>query len=274
VARRTWASVLAAGLMASACAGAAAGESAHGPGTSQGDARPVSVRAAGPGTVGTTATTAPPAPPPVPRVGTRTLIDDGGTPYRLDAGPGSVTVAMPGTGGTGNTRILFWDHGVEASVDQTSCATWTNQSGPHDQQGAALRIRVGPSGTRAITVTKGVWIWNYAFNVHLWDTAVRPGALDGIAQFVLSPALGAPMAASPDLPWRMCARAVGRRVDLLVWPLARPQPEWGDPAYGGSVALPAGWDEPGQPGWYIGHLHPHDEVGFTDLSPVVGSPAA
>jgi hypothetical protein len=240
-------------MMASACGGVAASEHADGPPEPR-----------------TTSTTA----PPVPRVASRALIDDGGSPYHLGAGPASVTVAMPGDGGTGNTRIVFWDEGVEPSVDQTSCATWTSQSGAHDQQGAALRIRVGPTGTRAITITKGVWVWHYAFNVHLWDTAARPGELDGIAQIVLSPGLGQPMMPAPDLPWRMCARAVGLRIDLLVWPLAKPEPTWGDPTYGGSVALPAGWDEPGRPGWYAGHLHPGEHMGFADVTPVVGPLAA
>jgi hypothetical protein len=72
----------------------------------------------------------------------------------------------------------------------------------------------------------------------------------------------------------MCARAVGSVVSFIVWPLADPQPAWGDPRYGGSVELPAGWDLEGRPGWYIGHLEPGDKAGFEDLTTAAVSSSA
>jgi hypothetical protein len=71
----------------------------------------------------------------------------------------------------------------------------------------------------------------------------------------------------------MCARVVGDTVSFIVWPLRDPEPAWNDPKYGGSVTLPAGWSQPGIPGWYVGHLEPGDSVGFTDMSTAdVGQP--
>jgi len=55
-----------------------------------------------------------------------------------------------------------------------------------------------------------------------------------------------------------------------VWPTSQPQPAWGTPGAGGSTTLPAGWDAPGIPGFYIGHLPAGDSVGYTDI--VISTP--
>jgi hypothetical protein len=176
------------------------------------------------------------------------------------------SVTVSGAAGGADTRLVFWDEDVPPSRDQLSCATWSSQTGRDDQQGAALRVTTGPRGTRAITVTRNVWIFGSTFNVHLWDTAVESGLGHGLAQFSLSDALVRDGQLSP-LPWRFCARVMGSRLEFVVWPLAGPRPPWGDPAHGGAVDLPPGWDGPGHAGWYAGHLDHDERLGFTDLVP-------
>jgi hypothetical protein len=63
---------------------------------------------------------------------------------------------------------------------------------------------------------------------------------------------------------------IGDTVDFLVWPTSQPQPAWGTAGAGGSTTLPDGWDAPGIPGFYIGHLPAGDSVGYTDI--VISSP--
>jgi hypothetical protein len=171
-----------------------------------------------------------------------------------------ITASAPAANTGGNTRWAFWRVADQASTDQQSCATWVNgDANSNQQQGAALRIRKVGDVTRAITVTKNVWGPRSTFNVHVMDS--NGPVLTLLEQFPLSG-----FSPLPQYPWRMCARVIGDQVSFVVWPTDRPQPTWGDPAYGGTTTLPSGWDQPGIPGFYIGHLAPGESVGFTDIS--------
>jgi len=56
------------------------------------------------------------------------------------------------------------------------------------------------------------------------------------------------------LPYDVCPRVVGTTLQVKFW-FARQSPTpWGDTAQGGTFTLPAGWDAPGEAGWYVGHL--------------------
>ncbi len=67
------------------------------------------------------------------------------------------------------------------------------------------------------------------------------------------------------LPWDLCAKTVGNRVTFKAWPETEPEPAYGDPTHGATVALPPGWVYPGNNGWYIGHLLPGDTARFAGL---------
>jgi hypothetical protein len=67
------------------------------------------------------------------------------------------------------------------------------------------------------------------------------------------------------LPWRLCARTRAGRIEFKVWRLAEAEPDWGDPAHGGSVAIPADAPADGASGWFIGHMRPGMSATFTDL---------
>ena len=133
-------------------------------------------------------------------------------------------------------------------------------------------------GTKAITITKNVWFdANWIFNVHVWDTSASPVATL-IASFDLGSVLY-PGGSYVPYPWSICARVIGNVVDFVVWPTGSPQPSWGDPAYGGAVTLPPGFEDAGHAGWYAGHLQPGEHAGFQDLvatpiGPAAGAPAA
>ena len=204
-----------------------------------------------------------------PELDARVITRDSDDRYgiRTVAGVTTATAAQANAGGNG--RYLFWRKADPETADQETCATWVDNTTHTQQQGAALRIQApGDDDVRAITVTKNVafgYFW--VFYVHVMDSSLeQPYTL--IGQFSLDDVflrMGEPFNV-PPYPWRMCARVTGDVVSFKVWPLTDPEPAWGDPAYGGSATLPAGWEGAGRPGWYIGHLLPGEAVGFTDMT--------
>ena len=167
-------------------------------------------------------------------------------------GTADATITAPMTNLDSNLREVFWDDTAQDVSDAGACATWQSASTPALQQGIALRAASSPSGTRAILVTKNVYLGApWVFNIDVWDTA-GPGLT--VLKNVDLQNVFKPNGRLEPLPWRMCARARGELVDFKVWPVGAPEPDWGDPRYGGATALPAGWAAPGKAGWYIGHL--------------------
>ena len=198
-----------------------------------------------------------------PSLGAGHITRDGTDTYGLTIADGILTARAADANEGGNTRIVFWPAAGDPSLDQETCATWTDVKNDVRQPGAALRTTSDHATTQAITITKNVWAGApWIFNVHVMDSAAEtPYAL--IGQFNLFEAFVENSSLAPP-PWRMCARVVADIVSVKVWPLADPEPAWDDPTYGGSVALPAGWHHPGRPGWYVGHLRASEESHFTD----------
>jgi hypothetical protein len=167
-----------------------------------------------------------------------------------------------------NRREVLVRPGVPPSSDQTVCATWTDQSRHLDQEGLAVRFQTGPGDRRrAITLTKNTYanfVW--VFNVLTWDTD-RPGEpWRSLGQFDLGAVVSPHLKLLP-LPWRVCLRAVGRRVDFKVWlPDRGPEPPWTDRVHTRSTTVPHRFERPGVPGWYVGHLEPGDQVTYADLT--------
>jgi hypothetical protein len=221
--------------------------------------------------------TLPPPPPaldPLPaELDGAALTRDGSGSYGVVLSGTDLTVTGLLTGGA-NTRTAVWRRDVEVTADELSCATWTAETARYNQPGAALRLRPVAGGTTGVTVTKNVWfLGGWVFNVHVWDTR-SPEPFTLVGSVILDTSFRQPDGWARPFPWRLCARAVGDRVDVLVWPAAQAQPAWGDPAYSGSVGLPVGWNYPGVPGWYAGHLSVGEQLAFTAIAagPVVPTP--
>src|SRR4051812_23634933 len=195
------------------------------------------------------------------------LTPDGTDGYVLADGPDRVTASAEPANTGGNLRLVFWPGDARLQADETSCATWSDATSDLVQQGAALRITAAPGGAvRAITVTKNVFVHTFwMFNVHVWDGEHLLGR--EIASFDLGSVFRVSdgVAAAQPLPWRLCARTRAGRVEFKVWRLAEVEPAWGDPAHGGSVALPADAPPAGAAGWFVGHLRPGMSATFTDL---------
>ncbi|MEP6623947.1 MAG: hypothetical protein ABJC79_05870 [Acidimicrobiia bacterium] len=209
------------------------------------------------------------------------LTPDGTDGYAFDAVRDTVTVSTNSGNRTANLRTVFWASDAAVERDSTTCATWSAESSDRVQQGAALRISDQPGrGVRAITVTKNVFPYgSWVFNVHIWDSGT--GRMDKLVSIDLAPVLA--IAGDPPhpraLPWRVCARAVGRTLSFKAWATADAEPEWGDPGHGASVQLPTDAPTSGYSGWYAGHLGPGMTVEYSDLrtdavaaAPVVALP--
>jgi len=199
------------------------------------------------------------------------LTSEGQDRYGLTVAGDVVTVAAPASNTGRNSRVAFWRAADALAADQQTCATWVNNQTQMQQQGAALRVRTVNGRTRAITVTKNISFGaHWGFNVHVMDSgAAQPFRAIGGFHLANVFRLDPDTVDVPPYPWRMCARVVGNTVSFIVWPLTHAEPSWGDPDYGGSVTLPTGWDQPGFPGWYVGHLRPGESVGFADMSSAV-----
>lgn len=202
-------------------------------------------------------------------LGKGAFTSEGSDVYNLTRSAGVVTASAPTTNRGGNTRMGFWRAAELESLDQVTCASWTEAPDGLQQHGAVLRTRSASGRTSAITVTRNIYFgaW-WIFNVHVMDSASAE-PFHQIASFDLREIFrpGPPDAPEvPPYPWRMCARVVGSVVSFIVWPTTHAKPAWNDARYGGSVTLPAGWSTAGKPGWYIGHLEPGKGAKFGDLS--------
>lgn len=193
-----------------------------------------------------------------------------------------LVVHAAGTNQGTNLRSVWWAADETVSRDQQSCVTWRRNTGVEVQPGVALRIRSSGdsegSEVRAITISNNVWVGNRAaWNIHTWVASRgQPAERELVGQLRFIAALGQNPLDLPPLPWRICGRAVGSTVAVKVWALrsGRPEPSWGDIRYGAVFALPVGWDAPGRPGGYTGHLEPGSEIEFsaetTDVVAVAG----
>lgn len=180
-------------------------------------------------------------------------------------GDADVVVSAPVTNQGVSLRSLGWFDQGTLAVDAESCATWTEFTGPIAQAGVALRVRSAPGGAQAITVTNNImWGARNGWNVHLWSGAEG----DLIGQIVLNHAFGLTVFQTPPLPWRVCARVVGPTLQFKAWSLALGpgEPDWTDPGYGASFALPREWVYAGRAGWYVGHLVGGDQIAYRSLT--------
>lgn len=200
------------------------------------------------------------------RLARAVLTQDGTGTYAITRS-GGVVAMLPGSGTGSNQREVYWPGGQAPAADAEVCATWAGQSGDQVQEGLALRITTGTGGTRAVTITKNVWAGiTWVINAHVWDsTAAEP--FTAIGQWDMAGVLNTTWGLHP-MPWRVCARTVGDRLDMRIWvPSAHAEPGWDDPVHARSATIPAGWLGAGQTGWYVGHLPPAGGWAiYTDLA--------
>ena len=203
---------------------------------------------------------------PAPKARTYPLTTDGRDRFYVAPIGERTTVRADALNVGSNTRMVWVTAGGEVSTDQQVCATWVAWTGL-SQAGVALRVRGDGARVRAITVTGNiVWGARFGFNVHVWDTATHPKGTVPVTYAGgadLSRTFG-PANGLMKLPWRICARVTGRMLDFKVWPVAKPEPRWGDTRYGRRFRLPASATYPGRPGWYAGHLRPVDQLVIED----------
>jgi hypothetical protein len=184
------------------------------------------------------------------------LTPDGANTSALAKAGGTVTMTAPATDtAQTNLRKVFWPSGQAAHADEQSCATWSSQSDDREQEGIALRITDVNGDVRAVTVTKnviyGIW-WD--FNVHTWDSQSNT-PFTQIAQFDYGNVVAAPDGTEAPFPWRACARVQGSVLTFKVWvPAYESEPSWADPEFARTAAIPAGYLNAGQAGWYDGHI--------------------
>lgn len=175
----------------------------------------------------------------------------------------TVTVTGAASNVGSNSRVWFWRLDAPVSVDQQSCATFSDSGWPA-QEGVALRVRTDNDVSRGITVTKNVYgRATSLFNVHVWDTSKpeRDGRFTHLSASDMSDVL-----ADSSYPWTLCARAVGEQITFKVWPAAQPEPTWADITHVRTTTLPSGWAAPGVPGTYVGHLGAMTTATFSGIS--------
>jgi hypothetical protein len=173
---------------------------------------------------------------------------------------GGVSMTAPATSGT-NNREFFWSSTSPVESDASACATF--ESG-HGQPGIALRIGQPSNPDRTVGVTV---LENFDFSVFdvfdfdVWDSS-KPLAFALFGQTTISALPTHP----PTLPLHMCARAIGRTVQFVVWETGMTRPPWGDPTWGGQAELPPGAPSSGQSGFYVGHIEPGTSVTYDGLT--------
>jgi hypothetical protein len=180
---------------------------------------------------------------------------------------GAITGTSPASNSGSNTRVATWRRDDPALGDQQACVSWSDAPDTYGHQpGVALRVHDVEGGVVGLTVTRNVYFGAFwGFNVHTWDTR-QPVPFTKVGGFGFETALtrGSFVPAPP--PWHLCARVVGSVLSLKVWAGDEPEPEWDDPAHGGSVTLPAGWEDPGLPGVYFGHIPSGSSFTLTELT--------
>jgi hypothetical protein len=204
-----------------------------------------------------------------------TITHEGDRGYEVDATGDEITIAAPATPAMGNTRVSIAAVGRRAGVDQQICATWTGPWDRSAQPGLTLRVRNEHGGARGIMVTGNILYAARQFvNVSVFGDGTNAENFTRFTSFDLSPSMGVVPALEP-LPWRFCARVIGDRLDVLVWSVDRhhPEPDWGDPGFGGSVDLPPTTPRSGVAGVYMAHLSPNERTSYVDVEtdPVAGT---
>ena len=166
-------------------------------------------------------------------------------------GADSAMATSPPTNTFADTRLMFTRTADPPRQDDEACASF------HDdhamiQEGIALRVRAGAHGTRALTVTKNIFLLaHWGFNVHGWSSGT-PQPYVHLGSADMSHVVGRTQ--QGNRTWSLCARAMGRTVSIKLWrPADGPEPAWNDRSVR-HVTVPASEVAVGRSGWYVGHV--------------------
>lgn len=215
-----------------------------------------------------------------------TLTSAKGMTYRY-TGAASTLQVVPGSPADENVREVFWNDDTEWAADQEACARWDTVGNSVDggpiQPGLALRIapaHADNTGIKAVTVTENVWYYGvWLFNVHVWNSKNTAAPFTLVRSFDLSSLVGKITVVDGTTidtmvapPWYVCARAIGRTFSFMVWTGSNPRPSWNDPTHVFTTTLPAGWDQAGYAGGYIGHVRAGQSARFSQLTTTTITP--
>jgi hypothetical protein len=191
-----------------------------------------------------------------------TVSPEGTDRYTFHSTTDGMIVRAPSTTTGGNLRMVGFKKAWPASVDQEACVTWSSGAEKLAQPGVALRIEASDERVRSILITNNILYGvRRIFNVHVADTAATRNLVKiGSVSF--------DWASTFELPWAICARAIGRTVTLKVWPSGtRPTPPaWDHPSHTASFTVPQGWTFRGRPGFYAGHLTAGQQLTYSAIS--------
>lgn len=192
---------------------------------------------------------------------TARLTTDGADVYSSGSTATGMITTAPTTNTRSNLRLVGFKKAAPNTVNQESCATWTEGTAGNSQPGVALRIAATPTRVRAITVTNNILFGvRWKFNIHLGDSGAKEN-------MVLVGSKSVDWASAP-LPWRFCARAQGQQITMKIWPVTDEpaEPAWDDPAFTASATVPTEWVYQGRPGWFVGHLAAGQRLVYSDLA--------
>lgn len=192
----------------------------------------------------------------------------------VEPAPNAVTVNGASTNRYWTTRLAIIHRTAETSIDQSSCVTWNGPDISSIQPGVVLRTQTAPGRTRAIMVTDNIMFGvRQTVNVHTVDTNNSP-AYTQVGR-LMSSLIGEPTG-NQSLPWRFCAKATGRHLQVKAWPTSTPEPDWSDtdPSKVLNMELPADTVFAGKPGVYTGHIGANQTAELTDraTATVTGGP--
>lgn len=199
---------------------------------------------------------------------TRHVLTEDGTRLRFSGDRERLAMKARGRERDYNRREVFNLAGAKPSRRQTTCATWTSETGTMLQEGLAARIRDHRGRVRAITLTKNT-IFNvtWIFNVLTWDTGRHVQPWRRVAQFNMASALMDEHGVLLPMPWRACLRTAGRTVRFKIWqPRTMSEPSWSNPVYTRRATLPRGFGAAGRPGWYVGHVPNRGRLVYRNLT--------
>lgn len=173
--------------------------------------------------------------------------------FDFDRHDGSIEITAGPEDGTGSRMALIRGD-APLSVDQESCVTWYGPvEGTIIQPGVVLRVDPSPDRTRMVMVTNNIaYEWRRSINVHIIDSALGDPSYQKVGTNSTT-TIGYWNHTEP-LPWRFCARAIGRWVEGKAWSLQNGEPSWSDPTATVRVLLQPEQVHAGRPGVYIGHL--------------------
>jgi hypothetical protein len=192
---------------------------------------------------------------------------DGLNATSVYSGSGTEVSVTPLPGANGNEREAFWFSNSPVAQNEQSCSTWDADPG-FSQLGEMLHMTRSASGAvRGIAVVDNVWgKAKWLFNVYAIP-GNRKSQIKSIKEgFDLSSVVGGKGDLSAPLPWHECARTFDGQIQFVVWTGTNPQPAYGTPGTGGSVAIPSAYANPGIAGWYDGHVVPGETARVSSLT--------